>query len=595
MGAKFYDAKTLITVLGVLLLVPAFTLLAPAYSSSFCEYCPSGLGIPCDCCEIGCNYAPTVDGLSINRCAANSTTDIIIEIEVTDRNEEDPVRIDVYAKDYSSPLLPCTEIFNDPSTTKYSYTCTFQAEAAGCVDGQPCPIIVNVTELCACDEQDSQTITFLYDDTPPIISAVETGPNPFYPPPGVAVCGNGRFLADTWIEYTLSDFPADHNPYCDCPCCDCPGCDCESNELRVWVEVLYEADSAHRRWLTNNLKQGACLEYGGSSPETGTRYNMYWDGRNDDGDISIIKDCETYYTFKITAFDEAGNRHVVEQGHTPETKLFNGYCGQMDCTSKVDPKEEAVYKDYLCTSPACCGKDPDCWCQIGSDWDECFCRDLKTTFMEDDPDAEGGAWGTCVPYSGGPCTKDTDCDSSTLACDPQSGMCYLKHFVWITPNRIAVEMGQEGILQVTVKEPMNRPGTFQLAIDPSTDVKYFAKFFGESEQTEVSFEAGETKQIPVYFTAASGGNFELNIIVTDVSNKFIRSETNLEDGEHGAASITVTTIEAETERSGIGAFISAPGLSAWQILLVALVVGISFAAARMQLNKKRQKSGKKRK
>ena len=588
------------------------------------------------------NEPPTFESsVSHSPCAVNAETHLHVMVNVSDPNG-DTLTLIVNNSDNSETLCKQTGITGTILETPA--TCSFAGGTAGCEDGSACEINVYVTDedFTTGPEID----TFLYDDTDPQIENVSWGKNPF----------NAENWEITYINFTLTDSPYPKIPNCNCANDEIivninvqdamtgahlrtlEGFDWECNEYTdthtFWHNISWDGTNDDGMTIAGDINYafaiGAMDDAGNTDAYTSECYQCNCpDGVCDlacnencsscceDCNITANvayasdkychdNDCDTECCGESCAYCGTGS---CESGDCcpdcgddddpddPFDPIMIGHCGNLDCTPIATPIADAVYKDYLCTDPNCCGADPDCWCekcvseQTDCDWHDCYCHDLKVTLGTH---ATTGSWGTCVPYSGGVCSKDTDCDSIALACDPQSGLCYLKRFVWITPNRIAVEIGQEGILQVTVKEPMNRPGTFLLTIDPATEVKYFAKFFGDSDQIEVSLEAGEVKRIPVYFTAASGGNFELNIIVTDVSNTHIRSETNLEDGERGAASITVTTIEAEA-KGGIATFVSAPGISIWQILLIAMIASVAFVAAQMRISKiKKLKTPKKK-
>lgn len=269
--------------------------------------------------------------------------------------------------------------------------------------------------------------------------------------------------------------------------------------------------------------------------------------------------------------------------------LSTGNCawfpGCMEC-SGINPR-----KDYLCLDPACCGMDPDCWCTdteaggISYNWDDCSCMDEKVLIGTFTRNGYTGEWGVCTPPSGRPCMSDEDCNSSLLACDVKHGVCFFKSFVWITPKRLAVKIGRQGMLFVKVKEPMNRPATFSLAIDPTHESQYFAKFYGKSNEVTISLAAGEIKEIPLYFTAASSGDFPINIIATDTSNERIRSETSSDGGGTGETHVSVSAKKIESDN--LTTFISGPGPCAWQILLTAIIASIPFTALRRQQQQER--------
>ena len=202
--------------------------------------------------------------------------------------------------------------------------------------------------------------------------------------------------------------------------------------------------------------------------------------------------------------------------------------------------------------------------------------------------------GACNPAIGKPCSKDSDCENTdVLACYTTIGSCYLKNFVQVTPKRVAVGLGQQGLVYATIMDPVNRPGTYLIKFDPmGGDSKYYSKFFGTESETTVSLEAGEVKKIPIYFTAASSGDFSVNLIATDADDENLHAATN---GAPSGFEGSMIAVEASTASSGgLAAFASAPGLSALQIVLIAIVVAVPFAlVAQMKLNKARRLKGKK--
>jgi len=274
-------------------------------------------------------------------------------------------------------------------------------------------------------------------------------------------------------------------------------------------------------------------------------------------------------------------------------------CGETSDNCPVDCPLCDKVRDFVCNSPVCCGIDPDCWCTIwpghihGINCSVGFVqKQLWDPFVA--PGYNGA--GACNPAIGKPCSTDSDCGNiDVLACDTTTGSCYLKDFIQITPKRIAVELGQQGMVYATIMDPVNRPGTYVIRFDSmSGESKYYSKFFGTESETTVSLEAGEVKRIPIYFTAASSGSFALDVVATDVNNEKLRAATSEEPSGNGGSTIQVSAVTPKSK--GLTTYVSAPGLSALQILLIAMVIAVPFAfVVQINLNRARvnNKKGKK--
>lgn len=166
------------------------------------------------------------------------------------------------------------------------------------------------------------------------------------------------------------------------------------------------------------------------------------------------------------------------------------------------------------------------------------------------------------------CQGQGDCLGETYCCT-DAKICAAKDWVRLSPSVAKVKTGEKQVFTVSITDPVGEAGEYEIKVDGSG--KNFAKFYDTSEKATVTLLAGETKQVPLYFTGAAFGTYEIEVIASEKTFnsppvKGISSDLS----RNSKASVSVA-YSSET-----GSFTSAPGPTLLALLGLAAVAAVIY-------------------